>query len=242
MPGTAQPANAVRAITGQKVSAVDLVTAEIRRAILVGALAPGQQFGIAELGEQLGVSHIPVREALRRLEGQGLIVLKPARRAAVAELTSEDLQGIYGLRLLIEPELAARSVPLHSGRELDDLSATVDGMAQRDPEVVWQLHRRFHLSIVTPAASQWDMRTLDQLWAAAERYTRLVFDFADATRTEQDHRVDVHREICEAIRARDKRSVRGAVRSHLQDNETALLHQIAAVEHRRTPALGRALA
>jgi DNA-binding GntR family transcriptional regulator len=226
------PARAIRSIAGRHVSAVDLVTAEIRRAILTGALEPGQGFGIAELGEQLGVSHIPVREALRRLEGQGLIVLKPARRAVVAALTSTDLQGIYGLRLLIEPELAARAVAVHTAEQLDELASIVAGMAQEEPEVVWDLHQRFHLRIVEPAASEWDLRTLDQLWAAAERYTRLVFDFADATRGEQNRRVDVHQRICEAIRARDEAATRRAVRSHLRDNQNALLERIGAVEHR----------
>lgn len=233
-----RPTKAIRSIAGQNVSAVDLVTAEIRRAILTGALEPGQGFGIAELGEQLGVSHIPVREALRRLEGQGLIVLKPARRAAVAALTSADLQGIYGLRLLIEPEIAARAATLHTAEQLDELRSIVDGMAQDDPEVVWDLHQQFHLRIVEPAASEWDLRTLDHLWAAAERYTRLVFDFADATPVEQSHRVDVHQRICDAIHARDAAATRRAVRSHLRDNQDALLERIGAVEQ-RAPRSGK---
>ena len=63
---------AVRSVADQNRSAVDLVTAEIRRAVLTGALPPGEQFSIRELARQLGVSHIPIREALRRLEGPGL--------------------------------------------------------------------------------------------------------------------------------------------------------------------------
>lgn len=227
-------AKAIRSVAGQNVSAVDLVTAEIRRAILTGALAPGQGFGIGELGEQLGVSHIPVREALRRLEGQGLIVLKPARRAMVAGLTSADLRGIYGLRLLIEPELAARAVSVHTAQQLDDLAGIVGGMTQDDPEAVWDLHQRFHLRIVEPAASEWDLRTLDHLWAAAERYTRLVFDFADASPSEQNHRVGVHQKICSAIRTGDTGATRRAVRSHLRDNRDELLDRITSVE-RGTP-------
>lgn len=227
----------LRAIAHEKTSAVDLVTAEVRRAILTGALSPGQQFGIAELAEQLGVSHIPVREALRRLEGQGLIVLKPARSAEVAALTTDDLRGIYGLRLLMEPELAAQSCALHSPRQLDELGDLVDGLAVRDPEAVWEVHRQFHLGIVAPAASEWDLRVLGQLWTASERYTRLVFDFADATVAEQHRRVEVHREIYDAIRAGDARGTRTAVRSHLRDNQSALHREIQKVERRIDPSM-----
>ena len=73
-------------------SAVNRVTAEIRRAVLSGALAPGQSFSIAELSSQLGVSHIPVREALQHLSAQGLIVMRPGRSAMVSPLSREELR------------------------------------------------------------------------------------------------------------------------------------------------------
>ena len=103
---------AVRSVADQNRSAVDLVTAEIRRAVLTGALPPGEQFSIRELARQLGVSHIPIREALRRLEGQGLVILTQARSAAVAPLSEADVTAIYRLRLRIEPDLAGRSAGL----------------------------------------------------------------------------------------------------------------------------------
>src|SRR6478735_9138438 len=103
----------VRSVAAANSSAVDLVTAEIRRAVLTGALAAGQQFSIRDLAAQLGVSHIPIREALRRLESQGLVILRQARSAEVASLTTADLEAIYRLRYLIEPPLAAASVGRH---------------------------------------------------------------------------------------------------------------------------------
>ena len=83
--------------------------AEIRRAVLSGVLPPGRKFSIAELSVQFGVSHIPVREALRRLEAQGLIVLRPGRSAMVSPLDRDELRAIFRLRQLLEPDLAARS-------------------------------------------------------------------------------------------------------------------------------------
>ena len=99
----------VRSVAGANSSAVDLVTSEIRRAVLTGALPAGEQFSIRDLAAQLGVSHIPIREALRRLESQGLIVLRQARSASVAPLSTSDLEAIYRLRYLIELPLAGAS-------------------------------------------------------------------------------------------------------------------------------------
>ena len=79
-------------------SLVDRVTDELHRAILNGDIQPGSAVSIVELCEQFDVSHIPVREALRRLESEGLVSLRPGRSALVASLSPEDLADIYRLR------------------------------------------------------------------------------------------------------------------------------------------------
>jgi DNA-binding GntR family transcriptional regulator len=82
----------------------------IRNAILSGELAPGTALVEQELAAQLGVSKTPVREALKTLEGTGLVVMVPYRGATVRELTRADAVAIYDLRLLLEPEAVHRSV------------------------------------------------------------------------------------------------------------------------------------
>ena len=84
-------------------SAVDRVTAEVRRLVLNGSMAPGSSFSIADLSDRLRVSAIPVREALRRLDAQGLILLRPGRSAIVNPLDVDELRGIYRLRRAIDP-------------------------------------------------------------------------------------------------------------------------------------------
>lgn len=133
-------------------SAVDRVTAEVRRAVLSGALPPGRTFSIAELSSQLGVSHIPVREALRRLDAQGLIVQRPGRRAMVSPLNREELRAIFRLRQQIEPDLAARSVSLLSKAELDRaadlLAAYLSG--SDDIDQLWNFHHDLHMTLMRP--------------------------------------------------------------------------------------------
>ena len=101
-------ATPVRPIAHQ--SLVDRVTDELHRAILNGDIAPGSAVSIVELCEQFDVSHIPVREALRRLESEGVVSLRPGRSALVASLSVEDLTNIYGLRKLIEGDLVVRAM------------------------------------------------------------------------------------------------------------------------------------
>jgi DNA-binding GntR family transcriptional regulator len=218
---------AFQPVTGHQISAVDLVTVEVRRSILRGVLAPGQRFSVAELARQMDLSHIPVREALRRLEGQGLIELKHARSAMVVPLSVDDIEGIYGLRKMIEPELAARSADTRTPEQIDRLSSLIEAFEDDDSEAVWLAHHQFHLALVEPAASAWDLRTLDQLWAAAERYTRLVFDFAEIARTERSRRERIHTTILDAVRDGDADAIREAVAAHLDENETEIVERIS---------------
>ena len=106
----------VRSVAAANSSAVDLVTSEIRRAVLTGALPAGEQFSIRDLAAQLGVSHIPIREALRRLESQGLIVLRQARSASVAPLTHQRPRGDLSAALSDRAAAGGRiSRPAQSG-------------------------------------------------------------------------------------------------------------------------------
>ena len=227
----------VRSISGRTVSTVDLVTAEIRRAVLTGALPPGEPFSIRALTQQLGVSHIPIREALRRLESQGLIVLKQSQSALVASLTTEDMEGIYGLRLQIEPALAAASVGRHTPEQIDRLHESLERSRDVDPEIAWQAHHAFHEGLVAPAASSWDLRVLDLLWTAAERYTHLVFDPTPIDDTERERRHGSHAVLLASVTDADSQRVRTDLAEHLTLNENQIrvrMDELRVAMERRT--------
>jgi DNA-binding GntR family transcriptional regulator len=206
-------------------SAVDRVTAWIRRSVLNGTLIPGSSFSITDLSEQLGVSAIPVREALRRLDAQGLIQLRPGRSAIVKPLDVTELRGIYRLRRAIEPDLAARSCNLLSSSDRDHLDGLLEayGEPRDDAEELWRIHHDLHLALLKPAASSWDLRILSQLWHASDRYTRIVFETYNVSDTEQKRRYDAHRILVEASRSGSPFEIRTALTSHLMDNEAACL-------------------
>ena len=211
---------------------VDQVTEEIRRSILAGVLSPSQELSLRELADRLGVSTIPVREALRRLEGQGLLVTTPGRSSRVAPLDPADLRGIYRLRLVLEPEIASRSCLLLPDIELERLGEVVEsfGVAGNSMDDVYEAHHDFHLRLLAPAATEWDIRTLRGLWHAAERYLRLAFGALGDRADEHPRRELVHAELLTGFRARDPALVESLVRQHLRDNEAIAQQAIAQID------------
>ncbi|RFA22729.1 GntR family transcriptional regulator [Subtercola boreus] len=225
---TSEPA--VRSIAQQNSSAVDLVTAEIRRSILTGALPAGEQFSIRDLARQLGVSHIPIREALRRLETQGLVVLKQARSAAVSSLSTHDMESIYSLRLRIEPEIARESVPHQGAAEVRRLEGLLELSRAEDPETAWQAHHDFHVALVEPTATEWDLRILGTLWVAADRYSHLVFDPTTITDEERQRRYDRHARLLAFVVQADGQGLKKELHDHLARNEDEIREHIAYLE------------
>lgn len=203
-------------------SATDQVAHELRRAIISGSLAPGQEFSLREIADLLGVSFIPVREALRTLESQGLITMRPGRSAQVTPLHRDDLAAIYRLRRVIEPEIAGRSCQLLTDTELDELEALAHDFGNEafGIDEIYEAHHRFHMRLLEPAATEWDIRTLNTLWHAAERYIRIGFGRLDTQPREHDRREHAHEELLNAFRAREPQAVRNAVTAHLEHNET----------------------
>jgi DNA-binding GntR family transcriptional regulator len=202
-------------------SVVEQVTAEIRRSIVFGELQPGQEFSLRETAAHLGVSTAPVREALRVLQGEGLIIARRARSAVVAPTDPDDLQAIYQLRRLIEPAIAGRSCGLLTDSDLAGLERMVTAFGDEHAGIdsIYEAHRQFHLALLGPAATAWDLRILETLWNAAERYVRIGFGRLDPVPAEHSRRGIAHQELLDAFRSRDVGAVQQAVLRHLDDNE-----------------------
>jgi DNA-binding GntR family transcriptional regulator len=210
----------------QPTSVVEQVLGELRRSIVFGALKPGQEFSLRETATHLGVSTAPVREALRVLQGEGLIVARRARSAVVAPMDVDDLHSIYHLRRLIEPSIAARSCLVITDAQLTALDEMVDTI--RDVKLsiddIYEVHREFHLGLLRPGATAWDLRVLETLWQAAERYVRVGFGRLDPRPAEHERRGTAHRKIVELFRSRDADKARQAIEEHLAANEE-IAHQ-----------------
>ncbi|MEW2167313.1 GntR family transcriptional regulator [Streptomyces sp. NPDC007084] len=196
-------------------------TDELRRAILAGGLAPGAEYSLRELAGMLDISFIPIREALRSLESEGLVIMRPGRSAVIAPLDLDDLRGIYRLRRALEPEIARRSCALLTTADLDRLQSQAAEFGAREQGMadIYDDHHAFHLALLAPAATAWDIRVLTTLWRAAERYIRIGFGRLDPDPTEHERRGKAHVDLLAAYRTGDPDKVAAAVERHLARNE-----------------------
>ena len=207
--------------TIQRVSLVDNVTERLRSALLTGDIQPGERIRVTALEKRFGVSHIPIREALRRLETEGLIVTLPQRAAVAAGVALDDLAGIYDLRRIIEGHVARRAVEQMSDEALERIDAALAELeaaaaAHPDSPLFWERHRDFHWAVLEPGANAWVRRMVDQLWLAAERYVRL---FVSET---LDRAMREHRELAAACRARRADRVEEVLLRHLDRSERTI--------------------
>jgi DNA-binding GntR family transcriptional regulator len=220
--------NAFRDETIQRVSMVDNVTERLRRALLAGDIKPGEPIRVAQLEKSFGVSHIPIREAVRRLEAEGLIVAEPQRAAVAAGVDLEDLGGLYDIRRIIECEVIRRSVARMSEEQVERVRKTLlalEAVAQdHDSPEFWDLHMDFHWALLEPGATAWVRRVLDQVWLASQRYVRLFVSatFDDAMRD--------HRELLAACEAGDDERAEEILRRHLDRTELAVRQAFVPTE------------
>jgi DNA-binding GntR family transcriptional regulator len=210
----------VSADTIQRVSVVDNVTVLLRRALLAGEIKPGERIKVAELEKRFGVSHIPIREAVRRLETEGLIVALPQRAAVAAGVDLDDLGGLYDLRRIVECDVIRRSVGGMTDGQAEAVRAALEALEavaqDHDSPLFWELHRDFHWALLEPGATAWIGRVLDQLWLASQRYVRL---FVSETLGDA---MDDHRELLVRSEQRDGDRAAKVLRRHLDRTELAV--------------------
>src|SRR5699024_11153335 len=117
----------------------------LRRTILKGDLEPGARLVQTELAEQIGVSRMPIREALRTLELEGLVKNEPHKGAVVRAIQKEDIQEIYELRSILEPVALRKSIEYYTKEDLDCLSKLHQEMVHSESgESYVELNADFH--------------------------------------------------------------------------------------------------
>jgi DNA-binding GntR family transcriptional regulator len=211
-------------------TAQQAVLDELRRVIGSGELPPGAQVRQESLAERLGVSRVPLREALKILEGEGQVVHTPHRGYFVADLSVADLVEVYRIRDLLESE-AAR---LAAGRLNEvDLAAMrqaaleCDAAAEAgDLSTAIAANRRFHFTLLAAAGMPRLLRLIRQLWEATDAYRAVYYNDAS-------HRVavaDDHAAILAAAEAADGDLLAEALRHHREAAVLRLRELLPAAE------------
>jgi DNA-binding GntR family transcriptional regulator len=129
----------------------DEVAAHLRSAVMTGALRPGTFIRLDETAAQLGVSITPVREALLKLSGEGMVELQPHRGYVVVPLSREDIEDIFWLQATIAKELAASTTTNATDADVEELSALngdlAEAVAQRNPDAIVTAEFTFHRAL-----------------------------------------------------------------------------------------------
>jgi DNA-binding GntR family transcriptional regulator len=213
-----EPADLERARL-QAVTKAEAVYLETRARILTGALSPGLLVNQEALAASLGVSITPLREALRRLEMEGLARLEAHRTIVIAPLTGRELDELYVIRM----ELDALAAGLAAARATEAQLALVGRLARRmsveDPFAQLERNRAFHRAIYGSCENAALIAYLDQLWDRTDRYRFILVkqELLGGPASTQDH-ID----IADAVAGRDVERAARLTREHIARSRTSI--------------------
>lgn len=202
----------------------------IRERILEGEMPAGSTVSQAALAQSIGVSRTPLREAVRRLQSEGLLVGEPNQRLRVAEISPEDLDQLYAIRIGTESTALRAGVPLMEQGMIDRLGECIAEMESLalagNLGSIDQPHREFHRLLIEPAGERFSLLS-DTLWDHTSRYRALYL-------RSQVEPVEVllaahrdHQEILEAVRAGDGVTAALALADHFERTAFAVFEVIA---------------
>jgi DNA-binding GntR family transcriptional regulator len=215
-------------LIGTPLSRKDAVLQLLKAAIVDGRLPPGEKLDQNDIAAQLGVSRMPVREALKQLESEGFVTVYPYRGVEVSRLEPSEIVEMFGIRIALETLAVGRAVaglkPSHLAR-MRKILGTMDNLVAGPSEGDgWMgLNHEFH-SIVNEA-SGWPrlVENIDQFRGNVERYVRCYLAFRGREQSQGEHW-----ELLAACEKRDPAAAQDVIRRHLDNTAGAL---VAALAH-----------
>jgi DNA-binding GntR family transcriptional regulator len=202
---------------GQPPTRTEWADQRLREAILHGDFAPGDPLVISALAEQLGLSATPLREALRKLASEGLVVLQSHGSARVAEVDLQEANEIYELRLLLEPLAVERAVAKGDAdyhRRVEEAWNALTGQRIAPPSA----HAGFHRALLSACDSAWLLKVATML---ADR-AGLMVTVGLPARPADYETARAHRRLMELAVAGDASGAAAELRRHLTTTLTAL--------------------
>ncbi len=197
-------------------AASERIAAHLRTAILAGEIAPGERIRQEEVAARLGTSRLPVREALRILEAEGLTEHTANKGARVPRLDPGELDVLYRMRERLEPLALTESLPHLTDADLAELADIHERiMADDDLREFLVLDRAFHLGSYAGCASEQLTGSVVRLWNSTQPYRRafMSLDGRPHRREVVDHE---HRLILDALARRDPEDAERYLAGHIR--------------------------
>jgi len=214
------------------------ITGRLRQLILDGQLPPGQSLRPADLAPRLGVSVMPIREALRILEAEGLVTFKPRIGARVAEISEEDVEELYLVRGALEGLAARLAVKNLTDAGLLGLHEAFDEMtaarANDDFDTFSQWDREFHRRHFTASGRPSLVKKILDLWD----FGRRIYALVPRTREQMEPAYEAHRAILVALDNRDARAAERHTRIHTEEAAERILTAVRELREEGAAANG----
>ena len=204
----------------------DVVFNTLRQAILTGELKPGERLMEIHLANKLGVSRTPIREAIRKLELEGLVTMIPRRGAEVAQITEKSMNDVLEVRRSMDAlcvELACERITEEALQELDSAcDAFAEAVETKDIRRIAQADVALHDIIVQATGN---LRLVQLINNLSEQMYRYRFEYLKDISRHQSL-IQEHRGIFEAIKARNKEEASSAAKLHIDNQAKAIIEQI----------------
>jgi DNA-binding GntR family transcriptional regulator len=189
---------------------------ELRRRMITGKIVPGVGLSTRGLALEMGVSQMPVRDALSRLAAEGAVAIRSKRKIEVPPMSAERFTDLLDCRLLLEPQAAALALPHITPtrlKQLREIDATLDAAMENGDVIGYmECNFAFHFNIYRANARPTLNRLIEALWLQFGPFMRVVYGrFGTA------NLVDQHRIALDAIEARDAEALRRAIASDIAD-------------------------
>lgn len=213
-------------------SLTSAVAEKLREQIIRGEIAEGSQLRQDAIATQFQVSRIPVREALRQLDAEGLVTIVPNRGAIVPILSPDDIEELFAIRALLEPEVLKLSIPHLTESEFDEAEAILKRFAtelrREDHMSSWgRLNWQFHSILYSRANRPYFMSVIRNLNNNGERYTRLQLYLTHGMKRATQE----HHDILDLCRKRAASAACKLLKEHIQYAGQSLKQ---AVQERRS--------
>jgi DNA-binding GntR family transcriptional regulator len=204
-------------------SKADVAYAQIRQQILDGTLEAGSKLAQYELAASMGISITPLREAIRRLSGEGWIVLDAHKNARVAAMDFHEARQIFEARRALEPAAVGLAAVRHTDDDITRMYSALDKLVpvtRKWGEKAVAAHRDVHRAIYSASHNPVMIRMLDDLWDKSDRYRRIGLQLPPGAEP-RTRDFDEHRTMVELVVAGDADAAIELMQSHIDNSLTA---------------------
>ena len=201
----------------------DVVFENLREAIVEGRLKPGQRLMEVQLVEQLGVSRTPVREAIRKLELEGLVVMVPRKGAYVANISVKDLMDVLEIRASLEGLGASLAAERRNDEDIKNLAALEvefeEAVRTQNIDMLLKKDIEFHECIFKSTNNKKLHQLINSLWEQVYRFRVTYISDYDST----VNIIEEHKMILDAIKRRDNKLAKKYAMEHIQKAENFMI-------------------